>query len=251
MGLRALTERLTGTHIYRVLPHGVDVFHDIATSLPAFDATTVFDVGANMGQSARLYLNKFPRAHVYCFEPVATTFSELENRLGENSRISCHRLALGASMRLGQMVLQGTSDRHFLLRDPKGISELVAVPVEPVAVTTVDEFCLQHHVDRIGYLKIDTEGSDLDVLRGAEEMLESQSIDFLQVEAGMNPLNNFHVSLEKIKAYLENRRYYLFGIYEQVLEWPTHSPYLRRSNSVFVSSRLIANADAYRDFARH
>lgn len=251
MGIRALTERLTGTHIYRVLPRGIDVFHDIATALPLFDATTVFDVGANVGQSARVYLSKFSRAHVYCFEPVATTYAELERRLGENSRISCHRLALGANMRLGQMVLHGTSDRHFLLRESPMLADVADEPIEPVAVTTLDQFCLQHRVDRIGYLKIDTEGGDLDVLRGAEDLLENQCIDFVQVEAGMNPHNSRHVSLEKLKAYLEARQYYVFGIYEQVPEWPTRSPHLRRSNPVFISNRLIEHCEEYREFSRH
>lgn len=242
MGIRAFTEKLTGTHIYRVLPRGVDVFHDIAMALPAFDATTVFDVGANVGQSAQVYLNKFPRAHVYCFEPVVSTFAELENRIGDNSRISCYRMALGAHMHLGQMVLQGSSDRHFLMREASTQPEVLLEPVESVAVTTLDQFCLQHHVDHIGYLKIDTEGGDLDVLKGAEDMLENQAIDFVQVEAGMNPRNHFHVSLEVLKTFLETRRYYLFGIYEQVHEWPTHSPHLRRSNPVFISDRLVESS---------
>lgn len=251
MGFRALTERLTGTHIYRVLPHGVDVFHDIATSLPAFDATTVFDVGAHGGKSARLFLNKFPRAHVYCFEPLASTFAELDSRLGDNSRISCHRLVLGAPTRSGQRVSQDMSDRYFLSREITGISGFSGESGGPVAVTTLDEFCLQHHVDRIGYLKIDTESNDLDVLRGAEDLLENQCIDFVQVEAGMNSINNLHVPLEKMKAFLETRHYYLFGIYEQVLEWSALLPQMRRSNPVFISSRLISTAESYRDVARH
>ncbi len=58
-GLRRLFERLTGTHIFRNLPRGVDRFADIRHYLPNVRIATVFDVGANVGQSARSYVANF------------------------------------------------------------------------------------------------------------------------------------------------------------------------------------------------
>ena len=40
-----------------------------------------------------------------------------------------------------------------------------------VDVTTIDLFCAEHRIERINLLKIDTEGHDLDVIRGASNML--------------------------------------------------------------------------------
>lgn len=45
--------------------------------------------------------------------------------------------------------------------------------------------------------------------------------------------------IEELKAYLEGKGYYLFGVYEQMPEWPTREPHLRRSNLVFVSEAVI------------
>jgi hypothetical protein len=103
----------------------------------------------------------------------------------------------------------------------------------------IDAFSKKNKIERIDFLKIDTEGGDLDVLKGAENMLKSQKIDFVQVEAGMNPDNNHHVPFECLKSFLEKYNYYLFGIYDQVNEWPSEEPHLRRTNSVFVSRKII------------
>ena len=76
--VKMLIERLTDTHIYRELPRGIDFIQDIANSLPRYRVDIVFDVGANVGQSAKIYLARFPRSHIYCFEPVINTFHNLQ-----------------------------------------------------------------------------------------------------------------------------------------------------------------------------
>lgn len=240
MSLRKLIEQLTGTRIYRSLPRGIDFAQDIANSLPTYRTDIVFDIGANVGQSSRLYLVKFPNAHIYCFEPVSDTFRRLQDKLQSNERVDCYRLAFGSSKSTGRMVLQGSSNKMFFLLDPSKESPANNnVPTESVDIDTVDGFCHTNGIDRINFLKIDTEGGDLDVLKGAVNMLAEQKIDFVQVEAGMNPSNRRHVPLESLKEFLESQRYFLFGIYEQVNEWPTRAPHLRRTNPVFVSQTLI------------
>jgi FkbM family methyltransferase len=236
--LRRLVARVTAKHVYHSLPRGVELAYDIENSLPTFAADIVFDVGANVGQSAQSFLEWFPRSRIYCFEPVSATFRQLQNNLKDNDRAFCYCLALGSSASTGQMLLQGSPDMFSLSsrldRVPNG-----NVPTEHVQVATLDDFCLTHSIDRINFLKIDTEGGDLDVLRGAEHMLNDQKIDLVQVEAGMNVNNKWHVPFELLKDYLESRSHFLFAIYEQVSEWPTSEPHLRRTNPVFISRRMI------------
>src|SRR5262249_54865627 len=137
--------------------------------------------------------------------------------------------------------------RH-LLRD--GFSEMVRIidrpeaggtsgRTEEVEMDTIDRICQQSAVERVSYLKIDTEGGDLDVLKGAEQMLSSQRVHLVEVEAGMNCRNRRHVPFEALKDHLERRNYFVFGIYEQMCEWPTMEAHLRRVNAVFVSEHMI------------
>jgi FkbM family methyltransferase len=236
---KKLIEKLTGTHIYRVLPHGVDLLQDITNHLTRFQVNIVFDVGANVGQSANKYLDWFPKSQIYCFEPVRGTFRELQGNLKSNDHIHCFHLAFGASKGKGEMVTQGSSDMFFLSNPSKGVSVNMESIIEKVDVETLYEFCSGKKISQINYLKIDTEGGDLEVLRGSEKMLSKQTIDLVEVEAGMNCRNERHVPFEVLKQYLESKKYYLFGIYEQVNEWPSKEPHLRRTNPVFISERVI------------
>jgi hypothetical protein len=111
--------------------------------------------------------------------------------------------------------------------------------IEQVDLETLDDLCASQKVTHIDYLKIDTEGGDFNVLSGATAMLAKQQIDTVEVEAGMNVGNKRHVPFEKLKAFFEDRNYFLFGIYEQVNEWPAKQPQLRRTNPVFISEKLI------------
>jgi len=111
--------------------------------------------------------------------------------------------------------------------------------VELAEMRTLVSFCQEQGIGEIDFLKIDTEGYDLEVLKGAEQMLDSHQISFIQVEAGMNPSNKKHVSLEKFKEYLEPKEYLLFGIYEQASE--KSNVFLRRCNALFVSQKALEN----------
>lgn len=233
---------MSGVRIFSVLPRGVDVAQDISHSLPGYQARVIFDVGANTGQSAKQFLKQFPASRLCCFEPVFATFQVLKRNLASNPRVDCFQLAVGSSAGCGTMVLQDASVCNFLRgRSDEPIMD--GAKTESVKVISLDTFCSENQIDHINYLKVDTEGGDLDVLHGAARMLSNQKIDFVQVEAGMNPANRRHVPFEAIKEYLEAQQYFLFGIYEQVNEWPTQEPHLRRTNPTFISqSTIMANS---------
>lgn len=243
MGIRSrllrLLEILTNTHIYQSLPHGVSIEADVQRLLPRFQSSVVFDVGANVGQSARHFAKVFPKAEIFCFEPVQSTFQTLQKNLSQLSNVHCYALALGAAAGSGNMVLQDSSDMFYLQKSSTAMTP-AQENLEVIEIDTVDNICTRSHLETISYLKIDTEGYDLEVLKGAEQMLQAGRIDLVEVEAGMHPGNPRHVPFEQLKQFLESYDYRLFGIYEQYHEWLTREPHLRRINSVFISSKVIA-----------
>ena len=226
--------RLTGTHIFYTLPRGIDLSADLARWLPGFTAGVVFDVGAHHGQSAEQFLRWFPAARVLCFEPVPESFALLSQKLAGENRVRCFQLALGARPGHGVIRREGTPDRYAIEEVPGA-----DLPGVVISIETVDRFCVREGIDRISLLKIDTEGHDLAVLEGAEGLLARQAVDLIQVEAGWHPNNRSHVPVETFKTHLEGRGYLLFGVYQQVGEWPTDEPHLRRADLVFVSGELI------------
>ncbi|HXG75415.1 MAG TPA: FkbM family methyltransferase, partial [Gaiellaceae bacterium] len=102
-----------------------------------------------------------------------------------------------------------------------------------------DTFCAERGIEQINYLKIDTEGADLEVLKGASRMLAENRIDLVQVEAGLNPNHDWHVPFETLKAELERFGYHLFSVFEQTRNWYPGAPYLQWANPVFVSNAVV------------
>src|SRR4051794_15148912 len=95
--LKHLVRDVTGFHVYRTPPRGMSIFSDVRKDLPKLDVKTVFDVGANVGQSAKAFLSRFPSANIHCFEPIGSIFKELQSTFENNARVTTHQTALGAS----------------------------------------------------------------------------------------------------------------------------------------------------------
>lgn len=236
-----LAERLTGTRIFRHLPLGIDEFVDVKSRFPSHDFACFVDVGANVGQSALNIRRHFPRAEIHSLEPVAATFALLERNTRAHG-IHVHQLALGAANGELEARLQGNaghSDLNTLVGPDRTEGRAEAgTRSEIVRVETLETFCLDAGISRIDFLKIDTEGFDLEVLKGAGPWLDEQRIPLVLVEVSMNRTNTFHVAFDDVKRFMEERAYHVFGLYEQTHEWKTNKPILRRANVLFVSGQM-------------
>jgi hypothetical protein len=117
-----------------------------------------------------------------------------------------------------------------------------------VEVVSGDEFCRQHGIEHISYLKVDTEGHDMEVLEGFAGMLQREEIDIVEVEAGMNPDNEVHVSFATLASFLGEHGYLLLRLYSQVAQGAqggTHGlggPHLHRARAAFISSECAFSA---------
>ena len=208
--------RAAGLFVYRVPPRGTDLPYDLASALPRQSFSTVIDVGANLGQSAKEFLRWFPEAHIWCFEPGADHYSKLARCFESNSRITCECYALGSSETEAMLCRTSDSTMSHIAENASGrAGEGLIVSTETVCVTTLDYYCRRADIEQIDFLKIDLEGYDLEVLRGASGMLMQERISCVQCECSLNPDNRFHVSLGEISAHLQSHGYRMFGLYEQ------------------------------------
>ena len=226
--IRARIENLLGIQISRASHHGHRVCTDIKRS--GCQISVVFDVGANVGQSALKFRVAFPKAKIYCFEPVKETFEILKGNVNSYDTISCYQTAFGSSDGQETIYLTHRSNTSSLIK-PKKI-----VGSEVVNLCTVDGFASDNQIKRIDLLKIDTEGFDLEVLKGAQNMLSSGQIAFVLAEIGFHPGNTRHVPFDDIRSYLLPMGYAVFGIYDQQPEWSGEKR-LRYANVCFSNDR--------------
>lgn len=197
----------------------------------------VFDVGANVGQSADKFGNAFPDAQLYCFEPASGTFDTLTRHLVGRTNVRCYHLAFGSSVGQATLYLTGRPDAN------SGTNSLIAprnpVGTETVELRTIDGFASDNGIPRIDLLKIDAEGADLDILVGARSMLSSQRIAFVLTEVGFHPGDTRHVLFDDVRSYLLPLGFHVFGIYEQQPEW-TGEPRLRYANVCFANQEAFS-----------
>lgn len=226
-------ERITGQKLLPRQASGIDFARDIKHYLPGFEVRLIFDVGANIGQTALQYVQQFPAATIHSFEPSHSIYDKLTEFTANEKRIVCHRVALGKEPQASQTFVEKNLVSH--LAEPE--EDISAKRTELVDVDTLELFCEKNGVSEINLLKIDTEGHDLQVLQGSDGLFRAGKVDLAIVEAGLNPLNNHHVSLRAFLDWFEERGYFLFGLYEQTHEF-SGEPQLRRSNIAFVSPRL-------------
>lgn len=166
------------------------------------DLKTVFDVGANVGDYAAHVRAAFPDATIFAFEPHPRTFEHLLRRHG--SDVKAFNVAL--SDRAGVLDLFDLADSGTQLASLSAEAlEALKRPivVQQVEATTLDQFCDTHGITSIDLLKLDTEGFELSILRGAQRMLEENRISYIQFE--FNEMNAAtHAHLRDFKKLLKN-----------------------------------------------
>lgn len=218
---------------------GIDAMDDFRYRVQSYEIRTILDVGANKGQSALEFRKEWPNARIHCFEPFEYAYQLLlENTKDLN--VICHKIALGASKGYVDVQISDAdknSTRNSIL-PTNNIHDPAHLKTERIQMTTLSDFCTQHAIPFVDWLKIDTEGYDLEVLKGATSLLESSSILCIQTEVSMNARNKYHVGFHTMQDYLDKYNYLLFGIYNQVQEWKPWRPVLRRSDALFISEKL-------------
>ncbi len=149
-----------------------------------YQVTTIFDVGANEGESTLEALNSFPKARVLSFEPHPPTFATLVAKAGGNPRFQGFNLALGTDVGEVEMIEYDDSTTNSLTPNNPFSKRFNTHGRRSIRVqeTTVDTFCSEHSIDNVDLLKIEAEGLDLAVLQGGSLMLQKRAVKFVVVE---------------------------------------------------------------------
>lgn len=182
----------------------------ILPRLVSRDKPVIMDVGANTGHYSLLIRHHFPKARIFAFEPVAATFGRLQENTATKD-IQCHHMGLGAEAATATIFLQSdtaTSEWASIYRDVSQSIHRIKTPrAEAISIQTLDAFCATHDLTTIDFLKIDTEGHELSVLRGAQGLISRGAITLIQFE--FNEMNVFsRVFLKDFYDLLPGYRFY-------------------------------------------
>ena len=227
---------LTGYFIYRKrsLPVGVDLQEDLVHKF-AIDPKIVFDVGANVGQTALSYAELFEGATIYSFEPFISAFRLLEKNTAHLPNVQSFQVALGNCDQSIEVKIHDETHSDLNSLKPVNENRSAVACSERVKVLTLDSFCAEEGIEEIDLLKIDTEGYELEVLRGAEKFLKTGRVGAILCEIAMAKKNQRNTQLPEVQDFLEPLGYYFVGLYETNVNY--FSQGIAYSNALFVVPR--------------
>ncbi len=196
--------------ISRVLLLNDDPFIAVKEILGKKDLV-LFDIGANQGQTINKMINHYPDAKIYAFEPSKNCFESLKSTF-KNKKISIHNLAIGSNSGQLEFNEYSWSVLNSFLKRAYGSTTILETCL--VEVVTVDDFCKKNGILAINLLKTDTEGYELNVLKGASNMMKQNRIQFVYVEIFFNENYVGQSSFGDIYNFLLENRFELVRFYD-------------------------------------
>jgi FkbM family methyltransferase len=157
-----------------LLPGHIDSL-ELLELLKSRPPTTIFDVGANVGTWTLLAKAIFPRTAIHCFEPLAMHQAALARAVGGLSDVTLHNVALGAEAESRDINVCSFSDASSFLEftaEGKLLQGLEMVANERLEVAVLDEYVSAHSLPLPDLIKLDVQGYELQVLKGAERCLQ-------------------------------------------------------------------------------
>jgi FkbM family methyltransferase len=161
------------------------------TMLTHHEIDTVLDVGANTGQYASALRRAGYKGEILSFEPLSDAYAELEKKSRNDSRWRVFNCAVGEENGEAEINIAGNSESSSLL--PMLDAHLRSAPgskyraTERVKVSTLDS-ALENVTSKESrlFLKIDTQGYEHHVIRGARSLL--QQVCLIECELSLTPL---------------------------------------------------------------
>ncbi len=174
-----------------------------------YDIDLVLDVGANLGQFGTMLRTEGYKGEIHSFEPVSKTFELLRSRYSDDHRWFVHRVAMGDVCAEKTIHVTKTSNlSSFLKPNDFGKERFQTIKViseEVVEVSTIENFLTTRVRDwdaRRILLKMDTQGYDLNVFKGALKVMDR--IVCILSEISVAPIySDMPHYIDALKAYEE------------------------------------------------
>ena len=172
----------------------------------------LFDVGSHMGTYTDIVVKAYPNCKSFLFEPQSKIFKKIEQKYLNNKNIDVFNLAISDTEKKQNLNLNNHDLTASLLDfDPKSNylkfkAKLYQTDInnmnygtELVQTISLDKFIIDNNLEKIDLLKIDTEGNELNVLKGLEKKINIVNNILIEIHRRELFLN---YNPEKIHQYL-------------------------------------------------
>ena len=175
------------------------------------------DAGAHTGRhTVPIAQMVVPGGKVFAFEPLPIARAQLERIVAGNSAVVLQPFALADREGEDEFVVAVDMPAYSGLKTRvyDGPTRVERIRVD---VRTLDG--LFAHADRLDYIKIDAEGGELGILRGATALLE-RFAPVVTFEFGANSLGSYGITVEDMAEFWHDRPYVIYDILGRPLDSP-------------------------------
>ncbi len=182
-------------------------------SLP--ENAIVFDVGANFGIMTLQFAKVAKKGHVYAFEPTHYAYKRLLRNLAINPDLACRITSI-------QSFVSGRSQKNPKIKafsswkvdgsKGKGIHPVhlgASKSAERIEAIRLDDFCKNNKINRVDFIKTDTDGHEHEVLKGAEKTI-AKNRPVVIFEIGDYFLKEKNIDFSYFLHYFDKYNYSLF-----------------------------------------
>lgn len=205
----------------------------------AMGINTAFDIGANVGRWSKACRLAMPNAFICAFEPIPSCQDAMRRKMQGDKRHQIFPCALGSSR--GQMILNvhEHAASSSLLSENQAMKNINAksTTIEKISVTieTLDHLKQSNDWAAPYFLKLDVQGFELEVLKGASNILSNTAL--IVAETSFKSLYERQAIFSDLHDYLNKARFQYFGAAESVLK--TRGGLEVQQDSVFINTALI------------
>jgi len=177
----------------------------------------IFDVGANQGQFATHIRKYFPHTDIYSFEPIDACFYSLQQHFQSDPNFKAFQYAVGDENVETTFHLNESSPSSSLLKiqpahyeNYPGTQKTVE---QKVSVRSLDSLFPNWPAERKILLKIDVQGYEYQVLKGAVQLLPH--VEVILAEVMFEELYESQSTFDQLNDLLREHGFRYHGHYEQ------------------------------------
>tara|TARA_Y100000816_G_scaffold64479_1_gene42720 strand:+ start:18 stop:743 length:726 start_codon:yes stop_codon:yes gene_type:complete len=174
-----------------------------------------FDVGAHVGETTRLFYKHFKVSNIFCFEASPFNYKILEKRIKKSNNIKIFNYALGnkeGKNNFNQLIKESSSstlvnlnkDSAYFINKKKILNLFLREDFEiissSVQIRKLENFMNENSINLIDILKIDTEGYEFHVIKGAGKKIKN--INYIYFEHHFDDMLKKGYTFSDIHNYL-------------------------------------------------
>lgn len=184
-----------------------------------FKPKTVLDIGAWHGHWSKSFMSIFPYSNLFLFEanPVNEEYLKKTNLKYFKKLLWRYSGVEKDFFTLPEQMAHFNTGSSLYIENTSVYNEKTTV-IKKLKTDTLDNVIKQNNISDINFIKIDVQGSELDIFEGAQKMFKNNFIEFILIELSLREYNKGTPDFFQYLNYMEKKGFYPFDIFE-IHEW--------------------------------